>query len=139
MIKRKIKNYFNLQKIFKEYRRSSTLFWESKIDSDIDEDGLISLEISEYNPLEMEVVQCALNTIRKKNNFKASLISFSEKGTCISFEIFKIYFSANLMAFSILMRSPLEKAITKALENPFSCMATLCFLAPSKSLTKIPV
>jgi hypothetical protein len=74
MIKRKIKNYFNLQKIFKEYRRSSTLFWESKIDSDIDEDGLISLEISEYNPLEMEVVQCALNTIRKKNNFKASLI-----------------------------------------------------------------
>ena len=74
MIKRKIKNYFNLQKIFKEYRRSSLEFWESKIDSDIDEDGLISLEISEYNPLEMEVVQCALNTIRKKNNFKASLI-----------------------------------------------------------------
>ena len=51
----------------------------------------------------------------------------------ISFWNFKPYFSTNLMAFSIPMRSPSKKATTKAPLNPFSRIWTLYSTAKFRS------
>lgn len=103
MIKRKINTFINLQNLFKEYNRAAKVYWKKKTPNNIDREGLISLELSEYNPLELEVVQYGLNVCRLKYNYRASIIlsSFKLKDLLFfqlfkSFNYSKIYWLFNL-------------------------------------------